>query len=83
MAVRAVVVGRKIGGTLAASFALALVSAAPWLVFGPLTSCMAFQAIRCVRSGRSLRGLAWMGANLALLLAVPVLTAVMSPPISA
>ncbi len=80
---RAVGVGRKIGGTISASFLLTLLSAAPWIIFGPITGCMTFRAIQCLRSGRPLRGLAWLGANVAILLALPALTILLARSIKA
>jgi hypothetical protein len=81
--VRAVDIGRKIGGTLSASFALTLLSAVPWIVFGPITGCMTFRALQCLRAGRPMRGLAWLGANIAILLAIPALTILLARSIKA
>lgn len=50
----------------------------PWLVFGPITGLMTEAAALSFRKGRPGLGLFYLGLNLAVLLAIPLATALIA-----
>ena len=51
---------------------------APWLVFGPITGLMSEAAIQCFRTGRRRTGALYIALNIAILLALPLATALLA-----
>ena len=48
---------------------------APWLVFGPITGFFSERAVACFRQREPILGVLYIVINIAILLAIPLLTA--------
>jgi hypothetical protein len=51
---------------------------APWVVFGPITGCMSEAAVAAYKRGRPLLAGFYVLANIGVLVALPVLTAMVA-----
>lgn len=52
-----------------------LLRASPWVVFGPITGVLSELALRSHRRGRPVLAISYVVLNVAILLAIPALTA--------
>lgn len=58
----------------ARTLVVAAARVAPWVIFGPITGFLSEAAIASFRRGRKHLGLAYIALNVAILLALPLMT---------